>query len=58
MYNSQNSTPRKGFGQRATHKCKDCGHKMTFTKVPFMVVCPTCNSVQSGSDLIEIKDEM
>jgi len=57
MYNAQNSTPRKGFGQTATHKCPKCEHKMRFEKLPFMLECSNCREPIFGSELIEIKKE-
>ena len=55
MYNSENSTPRKGFGQSATHKCPHCNHEMRFTKSPFMFECSGCRMPVMGSELIKIK---
>ena len=59
MYKSDNSSPRKGFGQNNTHKCPKCGHEMRFDKSPFMVECSGCKATIMGSELILIeRDEM
>lgn len=54
MYNGENSTPRKGFGQSNTHECPYCEHKMKISKIPFMIVCSNCGEVYNGELLKEI----
>lgn len=40
MYNAENSTPRKGFGQHPTHSCVHCNKQYTQPKGRnIMMVC-------------------
>lgn len=52
-YNSGNSGPRKGFGQRDLYKCPKCGEgTRTYTS---LLICSGCGEMISKEDLIKIE---
>jgi ribosomal protein L37AE/L43A len=53
-YKNENIKHKAGFSS-FTHKCPECGHKMKWVKVPFIVQCGKCSEVTKGDDLVKLK---